>query len=47
MFKKYREACSKHWKEILVLALSFHFVMDWFIFALGALVGYHLNGHIH
>lgn len=48
IFNKYKETCQKHWKEILVLAMSFHFLMDWVIFILGALVGYHLNeGHCH
>lgn len=39
---KYKEACQKHWKEILVLSMSMHFIMDWIIFFLGVLVGKYL-----
>jgi len=37
--KRYIDACKEHWKEILVLSFSFHFLVDWFIFGLGVLIG--------
>ena len=41
---KYVEVCKCHWKEIFAISFVMHFVFDWFIFALGVLLGMHL-GH--
>jgi len=33
------DICKVHWKEIFALSFLMHFVFDWFIFALGFMVG--------
>ena len=35
------DICKVHWKEIFALSFLMHFVFDWFIFALGFVIGSH------
>jgi hypothetical protein len=35
------DICKVHWKEIFALSFLMHFVFDWFIFALGFIIGSH------
>ena len=37
------DICKVHWKEIFALSFLMHFIFDWFIFALGVLLGIHLS----
>ena len=33
------DICKVHWKEIFALSFLMHFIFDWFIFALGFIMG--------
>ena len=35
------DICKVHWKEIFALSFLMHFVFDWFVFALGFIIGSH------
>jgi len=35
------DICKVHWKEIFALSFLMHFIFDWFIFALGFIIGSH------
>ena len=35
------DICKVHWKEIFAISFLMHFVFDWFIFALGFVIGSH------
>ena len=43
--KKQYHICRIHWKEIMAMSFLMHFVFDWFVLALGILIGMHIGHH--
>ena len=41
---EYIKAMKCHWKEIAILSMAWHFVVDWIILGLGIMIGMHI-GH--